>query len=263
MPLVLIKPAEQAGVDLAHVVFNQSIQLLGQIVVSIVFRQLNKFDQFRHGQTQIGPTDGLILRVFSRDVDFADEAASRDWRSSAWNRDMAWFRSHEMTSLLPANLDRVGATAAVPDELVERLARCHLVDNVRGQTPPYSERDVREIRLTATVAHSTAASAEIRYEGAFDIEKLGRWAIEGFRDMDQPAVRRRGYEGQLLGRATFDREHGKFESFELLALGRRYGATQYNGRHDDPEGTMAIAFTLAEEKPEDQIAPALIWAYGW
>ena len=86
------------------------------------------------------PSDGLVLRVFTRDLPREDEPA--DWRADAWNQDFAWFRSDEVTRLVPAKLEE-GASTEWPIELVNRLARTAFLDVVRGQTPPFAAEDVK------------------------------------------------------------------------------------------------------------------------
>ena len=208
------------------------------------------------------PEDGLVLRVYSRDVD-RGENPTKDWRGQAWNLDIAWLRAEDVRGFLPSETLDAGSSVEVPQYLLVRLARCHLVDNVRGQTPPYAHADIRSIRLTSTVESASMETVTLGLEGAFEIEKEGNWSIDGHRDLHRPSEQRRGYTGRLVGRATYDRASSRMTAFEMVALGTRYGATQYNGRQDDPSGPMAIAFTLAGEDTADQVAPALIWAYGW
>src|SRR3712207_7010239 len=59
----------------------------------------------------------------------------------------SWFRKDEARSMLPAAPHK-GQTHEVPRELVERLARLHLVDNVRAQTEPFdrSEEHTSELQ---------------------------------------------------------------------------------------------------------------------
>ena len=57
----------------------------------------------------------------------------------------------------------------------------------------------------------------------------------------------RGYEAKLLGRATYDVKEEKFISFELLAIGPRWGGRGYSHsmRQDDlaPQ-PMGFAFRM-------------------
>lgn len=190
------------------------------------------------------PGDGLVLRVHARDLPRGDAPA--DWRAAAWNRDFAWFRKDELAALTEPE---------VPRRLVVRLARLHLVDFVRGQTVPFEEKHVEKAELRCE-----KAEGEFRYRGEVRLSAEGKWPVRGFADMNGPGEQKRGYEARLLGRAKV--ENGRFVAFELVAVGTRWGGTQYNGRGDDlGRAPMGHVLTLAE--PGERIPPAFVWAYGW
>lgn len=207
------------------------------------------------------PADGLVLEVFSRDV-FRDLPAG-DWRSRAWNQDYAWFTREEARSLPPADLG-AGAEQAWPDALIHRLARCHLVDNVRGQTPAFPADSVREAALRTRVASLAGGRVEVAFEGRTVTRREGRWPVNGFADSAEPAAQVHGCDVRLRGRAVFDPGAGRFSSFELIAFGTRTGGTQFNGRTGDLEpAPIGFVLRLAGDAPADRVAPALIGAYGW
>jgi hypothetical protein len=80
----------------------------------------------------------------------------------------------------------------------------------------------------------------------------------------EPTDQRRGYRGTLLGTATWNAKTGRYEAFEIVAAGIRWGATQYNGRHDDLDpAPIGHLFTLAGDTPAERVAPASYWSYGW
>jgi hypothetical protein len=205
------------------------------------------------------PEDGLALRVVTRDVDRED--GPDDWRAHAWNLDHAWFRREEVQALVPAQ-DEVGAGATWPAELVIRLVRCHLVDSVRGQVPAFEAADVERAALVSTITAVEGPRVELAITGSTRAAVRGEWHVNGF--SDAPAEHRRGYEAELLGQATFDRQQGRFTAFELVAAGTRWGGTRFNGRGDDLEpAPMAVSLTLGGDTPADRVAPALVWVYGW
>ena len=86
--------------------------------------------------------------------------------------------------------------------------------------------------------------------------------MDGF--LSSVTAQERGYDAALLGGAWFDRESGRFTRFELIAAGRRWGGTQYNGRGDDLGlAGMGVLLTLAEDSPADRVPPAFLQLYGW
>lgn len=194
------------------------------------------------------PAGGLVLKVVSRDLPRERPGPARDWRARAWNQDFAWFRKEEARRFLPEGEPPArGQRWPVPRELVERLARFHLVDNVRGQTNGYLREHVKRAALQAEALQVTGAAIEIRLAGETATEYQGR-----------------GVETFLLGRARWDRAKGRFAAFELVAVGERWGQTQFNFRQDDLDrAPIGFLFTLAGDTPAERVAPAEVYNYGW
>jgi len=203
------------------------------------------------------PRDGLVLTVTSRDLPRA--TAAPGWKANAWNRDFAWFDRAQARAFLPESI-ATGVEHEVPAAMVERLVRFHLVDNVRGQTPPHRKEDVREARLTVRVEAVEDGRAELTLRGRSLVERRGAWPVDGFADRRAPAEPELGLRTELSGQATFDVGAGRFVKFELVAAGTRWGGTQFNGRAGDlaPDG---IGFVLALDEDADGVAPASWWSY--
>ena len=131
-----------------------------------------------------------------------------------------------------------------------RLARFHLLDNVRALNYAFfPEAAVEKASLTATVVGVEGDRVSLRFEGAT------RAAT--------PEPQKRGYEPKLLGRATYDLKGGRFTSFELVAVGDRWGLGNCNQRHDAKPGPMGVVLTLAGDSPAERLPPAVISHYGW
>ncbi len=207
------------------------------------------------------PEDGLVLRVVARDVERGD--GPDDWRAHAWNQDHAWFTREEALALVPAEA-RVGAELVWPAELALRLACCHLVDDVRGQVPAFRREEVERAELRTRVEAADGDRLELELSGRTRASAHGRWPVHGFEDAAQPAEQTRGFETELLGRATFDRAAQRFTRFELVAIGTRWGGTQFNGRFDDlAPAPVGVSLTLAVTDQAGRVAPARIAEYGW
>jgi hypothetical protein len=206
------------------------------------------------------PEDGLVLAVTTRDLPREDGTAPDDWRASAWNRDHAWFTAAEARAFVPQEL-AVGASSALPERLLRRLVCLHLVDSVRGQVLPFPPEAIERAELTSRVVAVDETSVHLELTGETRTAMVGTWPVGGFHDRDDPDVQARGFATRILGRAVWDRTEGRFRSFEMLALGTRWGGTQFNGRADDlDEAPIGVAFQLAGD---ERVAPALIWQYGW
>lgn len=179
------------------------------------------------------PEGGLALAVHSRNL--PRERGPSDWRAEARNRDYAWFTAEEARA--------IAAGGAVPAALVRRLARCNFVDNVYGQTHGYQEKEIEKAEWTATVEKVAGTRTHLVFRGATRAVSGGR-----------------GVSLSLDGRAVFDGATGRFEVFEMVAIGERWGGTQYNCRDDDP-GPSGIGFALVLAGEHERVAPALVWNY--
>lgn len=207
------------------------------------------------------PADGLVLRVNSRDL--PRDKVTEDWRARAWNQDFAWFTRNEARQFLPSTT-APGSRQTLPDPLTHRIARCHLLDNVRGQTTEFPEESIQQAGLTSEILRNDGGLISLRLRGSAHLVQKGTWPVGGFEDMHHPSAQERGFDAKLLGMATYDLKQECFTVFELVALGSRWGGTQYNGRQDDlAPMPMGVAFTLAGDTPSQRVVPAAIWSYGW
>ena len=201
----------------------------------------------RHRWEDIFPSDGLIMNVVSRDLpEQCDPSAPC---TDKWNQDHVWYSKEEARRWLGDD-PQVADIHQVPEELVTRLARFHVVDNVKGETPRFSREGVKGSRISTEVVERSGASVKLKIYG-----QTRGVAAEGWWQSANGVVTR------LLGHATFDFERDAFVEFEMVALGRRWGFTRYNGRRRDPEsGPVGYVFTLAAPDAH-RIVPASIFAY--
>ena len=204
------------------------------------------------------PEDGLALVVYSRDLPRPDPPD--DWRAGASNLDHAWFRRDEVRSMIPDGT--VGAERVWPGELSHRLARLHLVDNVRGQVLSFARDDVERASFTSRVTAVDGDVITLEIAGDVRMVARGEWPVNGHRDRDEPRERERGVEGAAFGHAEFDRASGRFVRFDLVVDAERWGGTQYNGRHDDL-GRSGVGYVLVPADPDDRVEPAIFWEYRW
>lgn len=211
------------------------------------------------------PEGGAALRVTVRDLPRTHEAedAPDDWRAAAWNEDWAWLRSDELVALGSPPADAaIGAGWSAPESLARRLARAQLVDFARGQTTPYRDEHVERAELEVALESRDGDVLRLRLTGRSRVVQSGRWRVSGF---DGEAVdQTRGLELAWEGRATWDAAAGALLDLELVAWGPRWGATQFNGRHDDlAAAPIGFVLELVELEPAQRVAPAHLWAYGW
>jgi hypothetical protein len=202
----------------------------------------------RHRWENSFPKDGLVLSMITRDLP-ADGDPDQPG-AARWNQDRVWFSRDEARRWLPED-PKQGDKHPVPQELVSRLARLHLVDTVNGQTSPFSPGQVRGSQIATEVLERKGARVKLKITGATKGESEGRGRRESAH----------GVQTHLLGHAVYDLNKGAFVEFQVVALGTRWGHTELNGRRRDREsGLLGFVFELA---PADApaIAPAFIRNY--
>lgn len=232
---------------------DQALQRWHALEQAAVDVPLNYAPDPRFPGLSLYPEDGLVLRVFSRDLPRATDTRPADWRVRAVNHDFAWFTREEMRSLVPPE-PREGQRYAVPWPLVRRLARFHLLDNVRGETPAWKEDEVRAAAMAIEVVAVEPPLVHLRLDGTVLNLARGTWAVRPFHEK-YPDMER-GYHCRLHGRLSFDQAQQRFVRFDVLAVGDRWGGTEHNVRWDDLDpAPLGIAFELAEDLPRERIPP--------
>jgi hypothetical protein len=214
------------------------------------------------------PRDGLVLRVVCRDLPRSPKPSTSPNRN-AYNQDYAWFLKGEARSFVP---DRPanGATQDVRRDLVERLARFHFVDLVRGHTASFPRQSVEQARLAAEVVDVKGDLVSLSYRGRTRTSEVhdgmhveGKWNARG---PGIPEPQTRGVDARLEGQAVYDRKAGRFVSFELLALAERWGGNAYNGRLDERDfgpAPLGFVLTLAGDSAAERVPPLFFRSYGW
>ena len=133
---------------------------------------------------------------------------------------------------------------------MRRLARFHLIDNVHALNYTFFPKEaIEKARLTSTV---------VRVDG--DLVSL---SFDGESRASMVSPNKIGYAPKLLGRATYNLKDQEFVSFELVAVGLRWGLGSCNQRHNPAPALMGIVLTLTGDSPAERLPPAFISRYGW
>lgn len=201
------------------------------------------------------PEGGLVLQLAARDLPRAEDTRPDDWRKAAWNLDYAWFTADEARALVP-EARVVGSVAEAPWPVMRRLARFHLRDFVRGETPVWPEEAVSLANLGATVVDVSGPAVRLALTGGAILNWEWRWH-DAIHDEDRAMPS--GFSATFRGEATWDDERAAFTSFAMVAAGPRFGASQYNNRRDDlGPAPMGVAFVLAGDEPRHRTPPHAI-----
>lgn len=159
------------------------------------------------------PDGGLVVRVRAR-VLGGYEATDDRWRRAmqqALSRDNLWLTKQEHQDLV---------AGALPDSVLRRLARYHLVDGTRGEPPMWQPGEVRELEVT----------------------RKGK-RIQG-RVVLRTDDEARGYEAELRG--VIETKGGRVTRFDLIADGQFWGEGRYTRNAPKGRFPFAVRFELAD-----------------
>jgi hypothetical protein len=205
------------------------------------------------------PDDGLVLTSVNRDL--PDDGQPSSPARSPWNRDHAWFSRQEARMFLPHKIE-VGARVNLPDVLAQRFGQFHLVDNVKGQTLPYAPAEIRMATFVSEITAIDGDRVSITLVGQTDAESDGTWKL-GPNDWTHERPYPRGIATSVLGKAIYDLAKERFEEFDMVAIGQRWGHTQNNARRKQREKSgVGFVFTLTKPGASANIAPAFIDIYN-
>jgi hypothetical protein len=198
------------------------------------------------------PEDGLVLMESMRDLPRKPPPAG-DWLAGSWNKDYVWFRKEEARQFLPKRREK-GATRQVPKKLVNRLAAHHLVDYVQCIGYPYEYKTIKYASLTSTVVRAGSDQIVLRLEGRSKASQQGARGDANPRRSNTDQWR--GVEVSLLGRATYDVKAEKFKTFDMVAIGKRWGGLRWK----DEGGPIGFEFRIAPGRAMDRTPPyGLAW----
>jgi hypothetical protein len=201
----------------------------------------------RHRWEDSYPSDGLVLNVINRDL--PEQCDPNSPCEVKWNQDHIWFSQEEARQWLGEN-PSTGDRHDLPDDLVARLAQLHFIDSVKGQTARFSRKATAGSTISTEVVERKGSLVTLKISGLTKGSNPEGWWQSA-----------NGVTTRSLGHATYDLERQAFVEFELVALGRRWGFTKFNGRRDGAEsGPLGFVFRLSPPSAY-RIAPAAIASY--
>ena len=175
------------------------------------------------------PKGGLVVRVTSKVLGGYEEPKNeyRKIFQQSLGRDNLWISASEHAALTKDRL---------PQSLLQRLARFHLVDNTRGEPPMWRENEIQKLQ-------GTLRNGQLRATVQLKTAKGDR-----------------GYETELLGH--IETKAGKVTRLDVVAKGEFWGEGTYTRNAPKGRFPLAIAFTLADGKDAaDTIPPQ--GSRGW
>jgi hypothetical protein len=193
------------------------------------------------------PEGGLILKVFTRILDYKSDGYSKGSCSQPGGdkaaRDHMWITAEEVRALAPAKAT-VGFRYPLPPKIAERLTCYHLVNNTRGEPILWRREEIRAKRYTLTVIAQTPTAIDLRLEGE---ALLASDADLGKAD--------RGYEVRLVGNLRYLPAAKTFDRFDIAAVGSHWGEAFHAGVARPGKSLLGVSFELAGDRPGDKVAP--------
>lgn len=175
------------------------------------------------------PKGGLVVCVTTKVLGGYEKPKNEFRRilQASLGRDNLWIRADEHADLVKG---------VMPQSLLSRIARFHLVDNTRGEPPMWKLNEIEKLE-GGLQGGLMRASIHLQTEG-----------------------KDRGYELQMFGH--IESKGGKVTRFDLIAKGYFWGAGTYT--REPPKGRfpLAIAFTLADGKDPAYAVPPQA-SRGW
>lgn len=183
------------------------------------------------------PPTAQVLQVFAR-IPAPPNTCSI--LNNGVGRDFCWVYADEQKAIARAAQGAHGSVFALPNTLVRRIARFHLVDDVRGTPNMWEAGEVRTAQLMAKILSPTR------------LELTGRFVLKTARG-------NRGYSGTLEGTLELSPATGQWSRVRLLADGTAFGAGTFTPNQPPAPYRLLVGFlntTLLEARivPPEEVA---------
>ena len=188
------------------------------------------------------PVDASLIRTYSR---IKPLPAGADKINESVGRDHMWIYSRELLAILRSDAQSANGFP-LPASLVRRIARFHLVDNVRGEPDMWRAQDIKSAVFRARLSGSTKDKKTYRFAGTFSQES---------------ADHKRGLGGSMTGEFQIDLAKAKLTKWRACSDGIAWGRSQFTP--GEPKGRFP--FSVAMLECDDEIAhivPPQAVSYG-
>ena len=181
------------------------------------------------------PKDAVVVGVYSRIKPLPEHV----WGlNRGIGRDWLWLYPAEMKALASAPIGSNGSVK-IPADLIHRIARFHLVDDVRGTPDLWKQGEIRTLTYSAKATDSPDGTRRILLNAAFDL---------------RTGSDSRGYKGNLEAQIEVDRNRATVTHFRGYAVGNAWGRGTYTPFPPPGKYRLHVAFHESEE-PISRIVP--------
>lgn len=193
------------------------------------------------------PEGSAIVRVFARIRPLPTEV----WGlNRSVGRDFFWIYPEELTALHRdsggTRSAAAGTSVPLPPNLVARLVRFHLVDDVRGTPDRWTPREVHRADFRAEVVRQVGEVRTLLVRGDFSMLGKRRAAL-GERDRVP-----QGYRGTFEGELDLAVSSGRLLRMRGIATGQAWGEGTYTPL--PPPGNFRLLVAFVEAQADDTIA---------
>lgn len=155
--------------------------------------------------------------------------------------------------ILPREL-RPNQTVDWPDNIAKYVLGNAFVDRVRGHGMSFQPGDLQKSRMRTEITNVAGDIITVRVLGALNAAAEGRWALQPGQQPPADGLQVRGVDLQIRGNGRYNQRTKRWISFDLVAVGTRWGGAPENRRADDlkpnPIGFFA---TLPESSFWDRV----------
>ncbi len=168
-----------------------------------------------------------VVRIFTR---IRPVPAGADVLNNGVGRDHLWILQNEVEQI-GAHDDR--KPFPLPSQLVARLVRYHLIDNVRGEPDMWKGDEIVKSNFSARYVRSTASSKIYELRGDFAQRKKDN---------------KRGSAGNIYGRFEIANNELRITNFRAYAQMQAWGVSRFTP--GAPSGTFPMVVAMVETSDE-------------
>jgi len=195
--------------------------------------------------SQRPPAGGCVARVFSR---ISPLPPGCDPLNASIGRDHLWIYPAEIEEMIRSSA--ASTEFELPKNLVARLVRFHLIDNVRGEPDMWRPEEIRMATFLAhTVNDGNAANRETSFAGNDGNSAIREISFEGVFSQSTANDKRR-LSGKLTGIIKLDTISRTITAFRAFGRAQAWGRSTFTPKQ--PRGRFPIIFAMIETG--DQVA---------
>lgn len=212
------------------------------VLLNAISKWKTAFEKESHPKVEITENDSYstkqpagtsVIRVFSRinplpiGCDSSNETVARD---HLW--------------ITPQDVDSIALSNSIPQNVQYRLARFHLVDNVRGEPDHWTREQVKSLKMELGKRMKVGNSVSYAITGDFSMQ-----TDNGLR----------GIAGKLRGRLEIDTAKKVVKEWKVYSEATAWGQSTYTPNPPAGKFSMVFAMVNVKDTMSDVVPPQAIF----